>query len=103
MEKDRPSKTSEAAAVQRALHQSLDGVPKILLDPIARLVVDLPDDLSPASTPFFKEMRSRIVMRSRYTEDSLADAVAERTVRQYLVLGAGLDTLPSGSHLGRSA
>ena len=36
-------------------------------------------------------MRASIVMRSRYAEDRLAAAVA-RGVRQYVVLGAGLDT-----------
>jgi methyltransferase (TIGR00027 family) len=95
MEKGKPSKTSEAAAVQRALHQSLDGDPKILVDPIAPRIIDLPGDpgdVRLASTPFFKEMRSRIVMRSRYAEDCLANAVAERAIRQYLILGAGLDT-----------
>jgi methyltransferase (TIGR00027 family) len=95
MENNKPSETSQAAAVQRALHQSLDDDPKILVDPIALRIVDLPSDpdkIRLASTPFFKEMRSRIVMRSRYAEDSLADAVAERAIRQYLILGAGLDT-----------
>lgn len=38
-------------------------------------------------------MRSHIVLRSRYTEDSLAEAVGNG-VRQYLMLGAGLDTFP---------
>lgn len=104
MENDRPSMTSEAAAVHRAVHQLLDDEPKILLDPISLSLVELPKDIDPtrtfpaggmnveASKPVFKQLRSRLVMRSRYAEDCLADAVAQRLIRQYLLLGAGLDT-----------
>ncbi len=87
--------TSEAAGLQRALHQSLDDEPKILVDPIAARLVEVPSDRSvlvKASAPAFKAMRSRIVMRSRYAEDCLLDAVAKHAIRQYLLLGAGLDT-----------
>jgi methyltransferase (TIGR00027 family) len=40
-----------------------------------------------------RALRSHIVMRSRYTEDCLAEAV-DNGVQQYLILGAGLDTFP---------
>ena len=40
-----------------------------------------------------KAQRSHVVMRSRYTEDRLAQAV-NNGVQQYLMLGAGLDTFP---------
>lgn len=95
MEHNRPSTTSEAAAVQRALHQSLDDEPKILVDPIATRMVDVPSDsdvLVKAGGAAFKALRSRIVMRSRYAEDCLLDAAARHATRQYLLLGAGLDT-----------
>ena len=95
MEHDRPSTTSEAAAVQRGLHQSLDDEPKILVDPIAIRIVEVPSDrevLIKVSGPAFKALRSRIVMRSRYAEDCLLDAVAKHAICQYLLLGAGLDT-----------
>jgi methyltransferase (TIGR00027 family) len=42
--------------------------------------------------PIEKLTRSMIVMRSRYVEDCLADAVVQRGIRQYLILGAGLET-----------
>ena len=38
-------------------------------------------------------MRSLFVLRSRFAEDRLAKA-ATRGVRQYLMVGAGLDTFP---------
>lgn len=94
MEKDQPSRTSEAAAVHRAVHQLIDDEPKILLDPVAQRIVEMPKDIHyvEASKPVFKQLRSRLVMRSRYAEDCLADAVAQRAIHQYLILGAGLDT-----------
>lgn len=94
MEKDKPSRTSEAAAVHRAVHQLLDDEPKILLDPIAQRLVEMPKEIFyvEASKPVFKQLRSRLVMRSRYAEDCLSEAVAQRAIQQYLILGAGLDT-----------
>jgi len=43
--------------------------------------------MRPVKSPF----RAIFIMRSRYTEDCLAESVA-RGVRQYVILGAGLDT-----------
>jgi methyltransferase (TIGR00027 family) len=95
IENDRPSRTSEAAAVHRAVHQLLDDEPKILPDPIALRIVEMPKETDlkvEASKPGFRQVRSRLVMRSRYAEDCLAEAVAQRAITQYLILGAGLDT-----------
>ena len=95
MENDKPSKTSEGAAVLRAVHLLLDEEPKILFDPIAQRIVEMPCDSdlnAQAREPGFKRVRSRLVMRSRYAEDCLAEAVAQRAIKQYLILGAGLDT-----------
>jgi methyltransferase (TIGR00027 family) len=95
MENDKASKTSEAAAVHRAVHLLLDDEPKILFDPVAQRIVEMPRDIdlnAKAGEPGFRQVRSRLVMRSRYAEDCLADAVAQRGIRQYIILGAGLDT-----------
>jgi O-methyltransferase involved in polyketide biosynthesis len=40
MENEKPSRTSEAAAVHRAVHLLLDDEPKILVDPIALRLVE---------------------------------------------------------------
>jgi methyltransferase (TIGR00027 family) len=42
-------------------------------------------------TPSARRLRAHVVLRSRFAEDRLADAV-RRGVRQYVLLGAGLDT-----------
>jgi len=94
-----PSSTAFRAAILRAVHQLIDEEPKILKDPVVLRLLDAsildhirlnPDEFR---TPRMKALRSHIVMRSRYTEDRLAEA-AHNGVQQYLILGAGLDTFP---------
>ena len=41
-------------------------------------------------------LRSHVVLRSRFAEDSLRDAAA-RGITQYVLLGAGLDTFPTST------
>jgi methyltransferase (TIGR00027 family) len=94
-----PSSTAFRAATLRAVHQLIDEEPKILNDPIVLRLLDASTldqiHLNPDKfrTPSMNVMRSHIVMRSRYTEDCLAEGV-DNGVQQYLMLGAGLDTFP---------
>jgi methyltransferase (TIGR00027 family) len=91
------SRTALGVAALRAVHQLLDGQPKILDDTtviplLGSVVVDrVMSDRARLETPGARALRSHVVLRSRYTEDRLADAV-QRGVRQFLVLGAGFDT-----------
>jgi methyltransferase (TIGR00027 family) len=93
------SVTAEGVAIQRALHQMLDAPPKILDDPIALLLLDLASGSNKAyiagvesmTRPVKSPFRAVFIMRSRYTEDCLAESLV-RGVRQYVILGAGLDT-----------
>lgn len=96
MDPETPSRTSLGVAVARALHQMIDDAPRILEDPIAPLIVDTKSDdfaenYGAGGEPRAKRQRAIMVVRSRYAEDCLADAAA-RGARQYLILGAGLDT-----------
>jgi methyltransferase (TIGR00027 family) len=92
METGTPSKTAFRVALRRAVHQVLDP-PPVLHDPIAvpllgsRFTFDRLRETNPVSRAF----RAFMAVRSRYTEDRLAEAVAQG-VAQYVVLGAGLDT-----------
>ena len=87
-----PSTTAQSAALHRAVHQIVDH-PRLLEDPWAIPIVGREggDALQALIDRRAHAMRASIVMRSRYAEDRLAAAVA-RGVRQYVVLGAGLDT-----------
>ncbi|MFL9483226.1 class I SAM-dependent methyltransferase [Chitinophagaceae bacterium LWZ2-11] len=91
------SETSIGAASLRAVHQIIDPGPKIFDDPVIvqLLGADIIAHLKNREGEFFDvrtmALRSHIVLRSRYTEDCLKEAF-NRGVRQYMILGAGLDT-----------
>jgi len=95
----RSSKTAIGAAVLRAAHQLIDEEPKILDDPVILRLLEAPvleqlrSNPGRFQAPQSKGLRSHIVLRSRYTEDRLAEAVRDG-IGQYLILGAGLDTFP---------
>jgi methyltransferase (TIGR00027 family) len=80
----------------RAAHQILDN-PKILDDPIAIRIIGtegeswLRSNLDRLQEARF--LRAFIVARTRYAEDELTQAV-QRGTRQYVILGAGLETFP---------
>jgi len=96
LEPGRPSRTALAAAAYRAAHQLVDD-PRVFEDPFAVGLLKAGDEpaldasLARSHTRAARSMRAFIAMRSRYAEDRLAAALA-RGVRQYVVLGAGLDT-----------
>ena len=94
MDEGRPSRTALSAATHRALHQLLD-VPKVFDDPLALKIL-----CENAQKPIWvdlrelqkkRSLRAFIALRSRYAEDELARAI-QGGIRQYVVLGAGLDT-----------
>jgi methyltransferase (TIGR00027 family) len=81
----------------RAIHQLIDDVPHILEDPISlRLINDdlaerILDDREKYRTQPMRALRSHVVLRSRYAEDGLSEAV-RLGVGQFVSLGAGYDT-----------
>jgi methyltransferase (TIGR00027 family) len=90
MQDARPSRTAQRVALRRAAHQVLDE-PRAFDDPLAIAIAGPPSAAEPESS-FSRALRAFIAARSRYAEDQLAAAVLQRGVRQYVVLGAGLDT-----------
>jgi methyltransferase (TIGR00027 family) len=84
--------------MRRAAHQLYDDAPLVFADPLAVRVLP-PGALAELgereamerTQPFARGMRAFLCARSRFAEDALEQAVA-KGVRQYLVLGAGLDT-----------
>src|SRR5208282_3764615 len=91
------SRTALGVAALRAVHQLLDGEPKILDDPIAARLLDadvlqqLRSNPARPHEPLTKGLRSHVVLRNRYAEERMAQAV-QRGVRQCVLLGAGFDT-----------
>jgi methyltransferase (TIGR00027 family) len=92
METGRASKTALGVAIRRAAHQMMDR-PPVLDDPIAVRLVGpgYPRHMERAMHRVARDFRAFMAVRSRYVEDKLAEAVAQG-IRQYVVLGAGLDT-----------
>jgi methyltransferase (TIGR00027 family) len=93
-QRSRAESTAERVALWRALHAQIDPLPHVLNDEMGlRLIA--PDeswrarpDMSPE---FTKPFRASIVARARFIEDLVFDQV-DRGVRQYVILGAGVDT-----------
>jgi methyltransferase (TIGR00027 family) len=109
MEEGQASATAVAAALHRAGHLLWDDTPKIFQDPLALGLSGVASESvlqarleamqaaqARQSTPdvaqvLFRCGRTSVVLRQRYAEDALDDAVA-RGVGQYVILGAGLDS-----------
>ena len=96
MENAEPSRTALGAAAYRAAHQILDN-PVVFADPLAIPILGesgaaaLERHLDPDEAQTWRRMRAFIAARSRFTEEALAQA-AGNGIRQFVVLGAGLDT-----------
>jgi methyltransferase (TIGR00027 family) len=92
MQTGKASKTALRVAIRRAAHQIVEQ-PRILDDPIAVQLIgsNYARDLERASHKVARDFRAFMAVRSRYVEDRLAEAVANG-VKQYVILGAGLDT-----------
>lgn len=104
MLENQPSRTALHVAMARAAHQLFDR-PPVFDDPLALRI------LGPQRAHFLRalprttgrfgthHLRAFLAARARVAEDALADAVAAG-VRQYVVLGAGLDTFAYRSPWG---
>jgi methyltransferase (TIGR00027 family) len=86
--------TAVRVALWRAMHVQIDPPPHVLEDEIGLKLVAPDDrwrdrpDMDPNATKLF---RASIVARARFIEDLVVEQ-AGRGVRQYVILGAGLDT-----------
>ncbi|MDR8030494.1 class I SAM-dependent methyltransferase [Burkholderia cenocepacia] len=93
-EDDAPDSTAARVALWRALHVELDAPPHVLADEIGlQLLAPEPGwqqrgDMDPQ---FTRPFRASIVARARFIEDLVTEQAA-RGVRQYVILGAGLDS-----------
>jgi methyltransferase (TIGR00027 family) len=92
---DAPDSTAVRTALWRALHVEVDGPPPVIED-VVGLALAAPDDgwrdrgdMHPLGTRGF---RASIVGRARFLEDLVGEQAAAGVI-QYVILGAGLDTL----------
>lgn len=89
-----PDSTAVRTALWRAMHVLVDPPPHVLVDEIG-LKLAAPDEdwrSRPDMDPTFtSQFRASIVARARFIEDLVAEQLG-RGVKQYVLLGAGLDT-----------
>jgi methyltransferase (TIGR00027 family) len=104
-----PKPSALRVATLRAAHQLLDA-PIVFEDPLAFRILgaaeaeSLRSDPSRYNTPRLKGLRASLVVRSKLAEEEWARS-KQRGARQYVILGAGLDTFayrnmnPDGSRI----
>lgn len=109
MQEGQASATAITAAMVRAAHLVFDEKPTVFSDPLALRLSGMESEAALHTTmaailteitrlssatlahTLSNHNRAFTVMRSRYTEDALGDAMARGTT-QYVILGAGLDS-----------
>ena len=85
------------STMQRAAHLMLDHDPWIFEDPLALRIMgaeaesEVRLNLAHLRSLVGRSLRASMMARNRYTEDELVRSIL-RGVRQYIILGAGLDT-----------
>jgi len=91
------SKTALGTAIMRAAHQLLDDRPLLFEDPVALAILGaqitetIRAHAARYQEPVNRAMRAHVCLRSRYTEDKLAQAAAAG-ISRYVLVGAGFDT-----------
>jgi len=94
---EQPSMTALTAAAARAAHLIVDHDPRIFVDVLASAMLGdqagefLSYHRAHGTHMVLRSARTQATCRGRFAEDRLADAV-RRGVRQYVILGAGLDS-----------
>jgi methyltransferase (TIGR00027 family) len=88
-----PDNTAVRTALWRALHLQVDALPHVFKDEIG-LKLAAPQEGwqgRPDMSAFTRPFRASILARARFVEDLVMEHTA-RSVGQYVILGAGLDT-----------
>lgn len=88
-----PEHTAVRVALWRALHVQIDSLPHVLADEVGMKLAGetnwrMRPDMDPAGS---SRVRASIVARARFVEDLVQKSV-NQGVRQYVILGAGLDS-----------
>lgn len=92
MKAKQPDNTALRTALWRALHVLTDDRPYIIEDRIGyELIKPEKDWQERPDMKYTKRLRASIVARARFIEDMAKEQI-ERGVRQYVLLGAGLDS-----------
>jgi methyltransferase (TIGR00027 family) len=92
MKAKQPDNTAVRTALWRALHVIIDDKPHIIEDKIGfDLIKPEKDWQERPDMKFTKRLRASIVGRARFIEDLAKEQIAKK-VKQYVILGSGLDS-----------
>lgn len=92
MTKNQPDNTALRTALWRALHVLTDDKPYIIEDKVGyNLIKPEKDWQERPDMKYTKRLRASIVARARFVEDLAKEQIA-KDVKQYVLLGAGLDS-----------
>ncbi|MBK9206208.1 MAG: class I SAM-dependent methyltransferase [Candidatus Obscuribacter sp.] len=89
-----PQSSAVRVALWRAIHVQVDSPPHVIKDEVGYKLLAPDDswrqrpDMDPDGTRFF---RASIIARARYIEDLILE-LSRQSIKQYVILGAGLDT-----------
>jgi methyltransferase (TIGR00027 family) len=87
-----PDNTALRAALWRAMHVMIDDKPHVIEDKIGyELIKPEKDWQERPDMKYTKRLRASIVARARFIDDVAKEEI-EKGVKQYVLLGAGLDT-----------
>jgi methyltransferase (TIGR00027 family) len=89
-----PDNTAVRTALWRALHVLVDATPHIIEDEVGLKLLNPKEDWRQRpdmDTQFTKRIRASIVARARFIEDLIIEQ-CKKGIRQYIILGAGLDS-----------
>jgi methyltransferase (TIGR00027 family) len=90
--KVQPDNTAVRTALWRALHVFTDDKPYVIEDKVGYDLIKPESDWQERpDMKYTKRLRASIVARARFVED-LAKAQIKKGVKQYVLLGAGLDS-----------
>ncbi len=108
MTEKQTSNTAIFTAMLRALHQTCDSEPKVLVDPVSVIFARQFEASAAWATysalpnTMLRQGRSSISLRNRYAEDVLQEVTGQGKC-QYVILGAGFDTFayrqPTWAHM----
>jgi methyltransferase (TIGR00027 family) len=87
-----PNNTAVRTSLWRALHVLADAEPHVLKDEVGLKLI-APDEgwQERPDMKFTKRLRASVVARARFIEDLICDQ-SRSEIRQYVILGSGLDT-----------
>lgn len=91
--KTQPDNTALRTALWRALHLETDEPPYIIEDKIGFDLIDPEEDWQERpDMKYTRRLRASVVARARFIDDVAKEQIIKNNIKQYVILGSGLDS-----------